>query len=298
MEGGGKAKQVKFVEADKASGPNEIPTTVSPNAVLMAGGKDGADRPAGDLKNTETRQRGAVDEQFPTDALTRSSKKDVLMTEKLQLQKKSEELGTPGITPFGKLIAEKEDFAWLRGIREEEAEADFQQWFATNFDHMSPEEKQYAREILPEFYAQRVKQLKKDISLASKVAELKLLGIQDKEDLMLQYALESGVLDVNRIQNLLNPEKAYKAQQSKRRNFLFRRGLLNPRRLPRGDWGPRTRKDNADAALSTKLTGAEKLGIGDRGFSAYTPGLSSSNQVPEWEGRSQWNQLMTTAREN
>lgn len=144
-----------------------------------------------------------------------------------------------------------------------------------------------------------MKQLKKDLSLAGKVAELKLLGIQDKEDLMLQYALESGVLDVNRIQNLLNPEAAARARNADARNRKFRRGLLNPRRLPRGDWGLNSRETNAQGALSTKLTGAERLGV-DRGFSAYTPGLTSASRAdnPSWEGRAQWKQLMETAREN
>lgn len=300
MEGGTKTKQLKFKEADKALGPNDIPTTVSPNAVLMAGGKDGAPRADGDLKATDTRQRGAVDEQFPTDALTRSSKKDVEMTEKLQLQKESEDAGRAGMTPFGKLIADREDFAWLRGLREKEAEADFQQWFATNFDHMSPEEKQFAREILPEFYAQRVTQLRKDLSLASKVAELKLLGIQDKKDLMLQYALESGLVDVDRIKHILNPEAADRAREVAHRNRVFRRGLLNPKRLPRGDWGASLRAANATEAVNTALTGAETLGIGNNGFSAYTPGLTSS-AVPDnqsWEGRAQWGQLLDTARNN
>jgi len=297
MEGAAKSKQVKFKEADKGGGPNTVPTTVAPNAVSMAGGPEGADRNPGDLKATATRQRGVVDEQFPTDALTRKSEKDVLMTEKLQLQKESEQAGTPGITPFGKLIAEKEDFQWLANLREEEAAADFQQWFATNFDHMSPEEKQYAREILPEFYAQRVALLKKDIALASKVAELKLLGIQDKNDLMLQYALESGVLDTNRIKNILNPEEARQAQVKSFRNTHFRRGLLNPRRLPRGDWGTNSRKTNAESAISTKLTGAEQLGV-EKGFSAYDPGLSGLRSDPSWEGRAQWGQLLNTARNN
>jgi hypothetical protein len=135
--------------------------------------------------------------------------------------------------------------------------------------------------------------LKKDLSLAGKVAELKLLGIQDKEDLMLQYALESGVLDVNRINNLLNPEAAAKARDNMYRQMKFRRGLLNPRRLPRGDWGTHSRKANAEEALNTKLTGAERLGV-DRGFSAYTPGLSGDVRNVNWEGRAHWNQLLAS----
>lgn len=244
------AKKVSF---------SEMPHTVEPEQVSMLGGQDGVARTDQELKNTPLRSRTATDEQFPTADLQQTSEEDALMVEKLQLQPE------PGISVFGKLIAKDSDFEWLRRKKEQDAEASFQQWFASNFDKMSAEQKKMARELFPDFYSQRLKLVDKNLDVMKRLARLKIEGPKDKNDLILLYAMESGLLDSNAMENLLHPERARQAQDANERRQRYGRGLLNSNRLRAGDYGTQSRKLNAQG-----VTG--RANIGDAWqvpFSAY-----------------------------
>lgn len=299
------ASKVKFAPIDEA-GRNDIPTDRAPNAISMGAAQNGADRDPRDLNVTPLRASGVVDEQFPTDQLTKTSPKDELMTTKLSLQGGPIIGAAPnaagqapqyasGVTPFGKLVADDQDFKWLQSKRDQEAEANFQQWFATNFDFMSPEQKAAARELFPSFYEQRLKLLDKDLETLRELARIKITGITNRRDLLLTYAAEGGFLDVDRITNVLNPELAQQAQQRAVRQLRFARGLLNPRRLARGaqppivndltvqtaNDGTATRAFQSDAfAPRNYYKGASTLGIGQSGFNLSNvnyKGEASSN---------------------
>lgn len=266
--------KVKFEEADKAKGKNDIPTQIAPDAIAMGGGKDGADRSQAEFKDVPLRDPTATDEQYPTNKLTKSSPEDVLFAEKLQLQKASQAAGTPGVTPFGVLVADDDDFKKLNSLRDQEAEANFQQWFATNFDKMSPVQKAYARELWPDFYQQRLSLLDKDLDLLKKIAQNNIMGIKDRQSLLLQFAKESGYIDTNRLENILHPERGRSNQDAAERKKSFKRGLLNPRRLPRQVGNSTTRNIAArDAMNRTAMPNAAALGVGLNGFD--TQGVSS-----------------------
>lgn len=292
-----KKKQVMFYanEGTKAARKkNAIPQTLAPDAVAMAAGQDGAER-AQDINDIPVRQPDTVAEQFPTDGLTRQkTEEDVLMEEKLAM------VDDEGVTPFGKLIAEDRDFKWLQSMREQEAEADFMQWFATNFDMWGPAQKALAQKLWPDFYAQRESLIGKKLKLMKKIAKIKLNGPKTKKDLQLLYALEAGFIDGEELENLLHPERAAAAKDLQERQANYRRGLLNPRARPRGDWGWNTRETNSKGIATGKMRGEPyKLGVnGGKGFSAYTPGLNESSESEAWEGFSQFQQLLRTARKN
>lgn len=220
-------KLVQFEAADKTKGKDDkIPTAVAPDAVAMPGGKDGETRAEAEFNQTPLRSREATDEQFPTEKLTRSDKGDVVQSMKIELGDES------GVTPFGQLIASDSDFKWLQKKRDQEAEANFQAWFAQNFDKMSPEQKKMARELWPDFYQQRLELLDKDLDLMRRLARQNITGIQTKEDLLLQYAVEAGYIDGDRLSNLMHPEKAAANRSKQQRQTAYVRGLLNPKRLP------------------------------------------------------------------
>lgn len=240
--------------------------SATPNQVTLAGGKTGGDRPDGELESTPLRDPTSTDEQFPTGGLQKTSEKDVLMTEKLALA------DDQGVTPFGQLIANDSMFHWLQGKREQEAEANFQQWFATNFDKMSPTQKALARELFPSFYQQRLEQLDKNIELQRRIARLKIEGIKSKDDLFLQYAIEAGYINPDQLEEILHPERVREAQDRAAQQLRFKRGLLNPRRNLRGDWGTNFREGNATTMLNRTTdafgtTPAYALGTGGNGFS-------------------------------
>lgn len=180
------------------------------------------------LSQTAPRTPGVMDEQFPTASLTAyEPEKDREMVAKLQLGKAAQEAGAPiGYTPFGKMEAKKEDFDWYQRKQAAAEVANFQRWFAKEFDLMDPAQKKRAKELYPEFYAQRKKLLKQQAKNLVRLAKIKLEGIQSFNDLQTQYLAETGRLDVGPLQNLLNPEKTALGLQGQQKNFV--RGLANP----------------------------------------------------------------------
>lgn len=284
-------KEVKFTAKTKPSVKKALKTTVAPNQVIMApDGKDtpGTIRDDDELADTPLRDPTAVDEQFPTDSLSASDPRDVVMTQKMELQKKSEDANHPGVTPFGVLTATEDDLEWVRSKREKELDADFMRWFIENFDKMSPEQKAFAREMYPKLYEERMRLADKQLKLAKKIVDLKINGMRTKEDLMLQYAMEAGFVDTDPISNILHPEKSLANKNEKRRQDAFRRGLLNPKRLPRGDWGPWKRSQNAmdTTGRSASAFGNNKpyhYGTEGRGFSAIGNATTTSEKKTNWQ---------------
>jgi hypothetical protein len=119
--------------------------------------------------------------------------------------------------------------------------------------------------------------------LQERLARLKLMGIQNKDDMLLQYAMESGYIDADPLEKIMHPERVSMGDRSKR----YTRGILNPRRLIKGDWGMNLRKDNAKNLLSMNPGSAHLLGTAGHGFSAVP------NLTPETEGVSGFKALNT-----
>lgn len=193
---------------------------MAPDAVNLAAGV----RTAAQLSGVAPRTHGVMDEQFPTEGLTAYDERDKVMEAKLALQ----DPARPGYTKFGKLDAKDEDFKWLAKKQAVVEAANFQQWFAKEFDRMSPAEKKRAKELYPEFYAQRKKLLKKQTKNLFDLARIKLEGIESKEDLMKTYMAETGRLDVGPLKHLLNPEQDDSIFSDGNNKKRFQRGLANP----------------------------------------------------------------------
>lgn len=177
------------------------------------------------LRQTAPRARGVQDEQFPTNGLQAKEPMDREMMARLKLQ---QDATKPGVTPFGKLEARPEDFKWLQRKQAAEEAANFQAWFAREFDMMNPADKKRAKELYPEFYTQRKKLLKQQAKNLVNLARIKIEGITSKEDLITTYLAETGRLDIGPLNNLLHPELD---DESKRAQARFKRGLLSPFRV-------------------------------------------------------------------
>ena len=170
-------------------------------------------------------------EQFPTSKLTDKENVDRVNLLKLELQ--DDRTGHPGITKFGRLEAKDSDFEWLLRKKDAAKAIAFQQWFAENFDRMTPPAKEFAREIYPKFYADREATLEENLETAKKIAKLKLFGPRSQEDLALQFALDQGFIDVEQIMRLINPGSV----SDLRRVEKAKLGLLNPNRYLFKDTG-------------------------------------------------------------
>lgn len=146
---------------------------------------------------------------------------------------------------------------------------------------MSVTEKAIARKLFPSFYASRLKLLDRQIALQRRIAELKIKGIETKEDLLFQYALEAGYVDSNPLSHIIDPEGARKALDRQARLDRYSRGLLNPKRLLRGDWGLNTRRYNAvravrPGAASANAASADAIFGNDAAYKAGTTGFGFS----------------------
>lgn len=270
-------KTVTFQAKDKklGAGGKGLPIPKNADQIAMAGGKDATERTEDELADTRLRDPSAVDEQFPTAAHIESDKRDPMLALKAELVednlKAQEQAGSdkplPGVTPFGVLQAKDSDFQRLIEIREKELEKQFEQWFATNFDRMDPTHKAMARQLFGKFYQDRLNNLDTNLETTKRIARLKITGPQTKEDLYLMYAMEAGLIDTDYLDNLLHPEKVARNQNDEARQANYRRGLFNPKRFVRGDWGLKNREVNAKAVLGRNNPGSTfGFGVGGSPF--------------------------------
>lgn len=260
-------KHVQFAESLHAQ-----QMKYKPDQINVAAGV----RSATALAQVAPRTPNVMDEQFPTASLTQyEPEKDREMVARLQLQD-----GAPtGYTPFGKMIARDSDFEWYMRKQAAAEKANFQRWFAENFDHMSPAEKQIAKRLYPEFYRERKQLLKVQTKNLMRLAKLKLEGPQSIKDLQTQYLAETGRLDVGPLQNLLHPEQAETFGQAHSQG-AFRRGLANPflamGRFAYGDDTLGGRQVEAKSFAEREYAKQNyELGFGNQGF----PPLNNANEA-------------------
>lgn len=215
------------------------------------------------------------------------------MVAKLQLQD-----GAPtGYTPFGKMIAKDEDFEWYMRKQAAAEKANFQRWFAQNFDLMSPAQKQIAKRLYPEFYRERKQLLKTQTKNLMRLAKLKLEGPQSIKDLHTQYLAETGRLDVGPLQNLLNPEQQATWSQGVSQG-AFKRGLANPW-LAMGKFAYEQGDTDAERLGQSEYFAARRyadsnrqLGFGNQGFPPF--GDANNAQV----GDAQWFKVLKSGLPN
>lgn len=262
-------KTVTFQAKDKAAKETtrrirEIQDDAEPAQVNVLDGET-LDRPP---EGIPLRDPKAVDVQFPT-TFQSHDPRDPLMAAKMAMANER------GATPFGQLIAEEADFDWIERKRMAEEEANFQAWFAANYDRQAPHIKKMAHQLFPDFYNQRMKMLDKNIQMQRRVAQLKLNGIQSKEDLYLQYAIESGIIPAEPLEYILHPERVDMNTELELRQAQFVRGLLNPRvynRRAANGYGPQASARTLLGEMQKKDINAWKLGFkkGEKeyGFSA------------------------------
>jgi hypothetical protein len=272
---------------------------MAPEQVNM---RDVTGRPVG-LDKTPLRAP-VMDEQFPTDALTAKDARDRVMEAKLQLQQPDQ----PGYTPFGKLEAKDSDFEWYQRKQAAIEVANFEAWFAREFDMMNPADKKRAKELYPQFYRQRKKLLKRQTKNLFELARLKLEGVQDMNDLKTQYLAETGRLDLGPLQNLLHPESELGAgtgfpqwgdapQREKYAQSKFQRGLLSPFRIFGAEATPYISSDgnpwSGEVTRSTQATmyrpASERVGL-QFGITQGFPPMGSDNTLNQ-QDKQWWQKL-------
>lgn len=87
------------------------------------------------------------------------------------------------------------DVDYLYNKGKEQEMYNFDAWYATLFDHSDPAQLQMSRSINPAWFQRRMSAVDKVLDMQRRVAKMNLFGIQDKEDVMMAYAISTGRID-------------------------------------------------------------------------------------------------------
>lgn len=207
-------KEGKFV-----SGAEKAAADARPNQVIVgepgANGEGTYGAPVGANVPTEERMQRGMAEQYPTDALSAADGRDELMMMRYNLGER-----------LGRQQFKDEDAYWLLKKMEAAKDADFQSWFAREYDRMDDVHKKWARKAFPRFFQQRLATLDKNAEMLKRLARIRITGVTSKQDLALKYAADRGLIPVEIFENLLHPEQAHQARAVNEQS-QFRRGLFN-----------------------------------------------------------------------
>lgn len=253
------AKDAGTPFADKAEG---LEKQLAPNSVIMP-------------------QNATNAQQFPTDALGKEDERDKIMSLKAALTQPAAGGDGIGGTQFGKMKLQEADLKWIEKKQKEAEEANFQQWFALEFDRMNPADKQAAKKLFPEFYAQRKRLIRKQAKNLAHISRIRLTGPESLKDLMYMWLADQGRLDLGALQNLMTPRDDFDDPSDVR----FVRGLFNPAR-PQPKTGNQPFRDgqyglwNQDNTLPGARNARQNYGFGAGfgNFAANTaPALVANN---------------------
>lgn len=179
----------------------------------------GADR-------TANAQGGQPAVSMPRKFLSRDPMDDK-MRQRLQL------MDDKGMTPFGQVYYDDSVGRWLEKKEAATELANMDAWFGKNYNKASIAERQFAQQIYPEYYTEREKLMMEKAAMVVKLKAIQLRGPRNKEDLMLQYLVQSGKVqlpaDWDKIGISTDAADLSGAQMTAQR-ANFARGLV---RLPR-----------------------------------------------------------------
>ena len=165
---------------------------------------------------------GAMTSSFPRGGLQARDRRDELISEKAQF------MGKNGMSPFGQIVATDKDFEWLRKKRETEAFANLDSWIGLNFHKADPATRRWLQETYPEYYESRERLMTDRAKLALRIQLLKLRGPKNEKDLMLQWALQTGRIKLDRDWDRIGPSKDMADSSEEQRRF--KDGLFSFRR--------------------------------------------------------------------
>lgn len=135
--------------------------------------------------NTQGIQGGAVASQFPKKFDARDRMDDE-MNMKMQL------MDHQGMTPFGQVYYDERVGKWLERKSAVAESANFDSWFGRNFHKNDLASRQWAQQVNPNFYSDREKEMADRAQMVLKIKGIQMRGPQSKEDLYIQYMIDSG----------------------------------------------------------------------------------------------------------
>lgn len=89
---------------------------------------------------------------------------------------------------------ERDDVEFLEQKRAEELQFRFDEWLARRIDLNDPANSRWVQEVVPDFFERREKFIDDKINLEAALAKIRLRGANNKKDLQLLFAINSGLI--------------------------------------------------------------------------------------------------------
>lgn len=96
------------------------------------------------------------------------------------------------VTPARPLPWSEEEIDYLKRKRDAEEFAAYTDWIAKRFPINDPANRDLLKRIVPSYFSTRKANLREQLELTKKFAELRLIGPESEDDLHLQYLVETG----------------------------------------------------------------------------------------------------------
>lgn len=167
-------------------------------------------------------QGGAQAVAFPKKFIARDKMDDEMNT-KMQLMDKD------GMTPFGQVYFDDKAAKWLERKAAVGEAANFDKWFGQNFNKNDLASRQFAQQINPQYYSDREREMAERADVVLRLKGIQLRGPQSKEDLYMQWLIDSGRVklpkDWDRLGVSVTDQAGYEAVQAQQqKNYAF--GLI------------------------------------------------------------------------
>lgn len=162
---------------------------------------------------------------YPRRGFEAFDNRDELMRVKMDLIKEGK---TTGMTPLGLVTVTPQDLEWLQKKQEVEAKFNFDRWIGENFNTNDVVTRQWLQQIYPEYHDAREQAMVDRAKFALRIHLLMMRGPKDHKDLVLYWALQQGLVKLDRDWDKIGAAKVGDEVDMAKEQRRFKRGLMTP----------------------------------------------------------------------
>jgi len=173
----------------------------------------------------DPRVGGNMTAAYPRRGFEAFDNRDELMRVKMDLIKEGK---TTGMTPLGLVTVTPQDLEWLQKKQEVEAKFNFDRWIGENFNTNDVVTRQWLQQIYPEYHDAREQAMVDRAKFALRIHLLMMRGPKDHKDLVLYWALQQGLVKLDRDWDKIGAAKVGDEVDMAKEQRRFKRGLMTP----------------------------------------------------------------------
>jgi len=174
---------------------------------------------------SDPRVGGNMTAAYPRRGFEAFDNRDELMRVKMDLIKEGK---TTGMTPLGLVTVTPQDLEWLQKKQEVEAKFNFDRWIGQNFNTNDVVTRQWLQQIYPEYHDAREQAMVDRAKFALRIHLLMMRGPKDHKDLVLYWALQQGLVKLDRDWDKIGAAKVGDEVDMEVEQKRFRKGLMTP----------------------------------------------------------------------